>query len=469
MENSNNTKVDNPIMIAAIGERTDGTRVAMPELYKVRASIYPDSMPDVKQKAILSEKPKEIATGYNWANWGDRDSLPNEWEDKIKENPTAAQAILKNMMSLMSDGIVYCESSQMRKHPSLREETYSDEVETFLEQNSIVKQMMLVGSQFFTYAQYFISYTLTNDRTKIGFAQVLPCPYTRKTKQDPKTLNSDFLLFSEKFGNRWGFPRKEEIVPVPLMNDFQYDFFEKLKGYRFARHIALPLTSYFYYASPPWSGLFKPNGWIDIASKVPNLVGSMQDNQLRVVYMIKISEDYFRFRYVDQNDPAKNWDQMTLEAKNAVIAEKFSSIENALTGVQNAGKTISYLYEQDPNNPSLKRGLIEIEAIDNKIKSGDWLPDISQADSQIVLGMGVSGSMYGLQNQGGKMGAGSGSDKMQDRNIAISTNTMMQAMVLDWLNYISRFNKWGVTFYFRDLMLTTKDQSAGGFEPPVQS
>jgi hypothetical protein len=70
MENSNNTKVDNPIMIAAIGERTDGTRVAMPELYKVRASIYPDSMPDVKQKAILSEKPKEIATGYNWANWG---------------------------------------------------------------------------------------------------------------------------------------------------------------------------------------------------------------------------------------------------------------------------------------------------------------------------------------------------------------------------------------------------------------
>jgi hypothetical protein len=474
MENNHNPqpqasgqKVTNPILVIGIGEDAKGKRVAIPELTRINANVLPGSAPDVKTNLIESIKPKDAAMGFNWANWGDLDQQPNEWEDKIKASPTAAQAIMKNIMSLMSDGLVYCDNSQSRKHPAIREEAYNQEVEDFLATNDINQQMILAGAQFFTFAQFFVSYTMTADRKKIGLAQVHPCAYTRISKQDDTSLRSKWMFYSEKFGNRWGYPRAEEIVSIPLMNKFEFDFFDKLRGYRFARHFFLPLMSHFYYVSPPWNGLFMPHGWIDVSAKVPKSVSSMQDNQLRAVYIIRIDEEYFRMRYVNHYEPEKHWDSMTPEVKIKIMTDKVQEIEASVTGSANAGKSIFNMYSVYQDGK--KSGLIEIEAVDNKIKSGDWLPDVTQADSQIVLGMGVSGSMYGLQNQGGKMGAGSGSDKMQDRNIAISTNTMIQSLILEWLNYISQFNKWGVTFYFRDLMLTTKDKSAGGFVPPVDN
>ncbi len=107
-------------------------------------------------------------------------------------------------------------------------------------------------------------------------------------------------------------------------------------------------------------------------------------------------------------------------------------------------------------------GKPEIIAVDDKAKSGTWVPDSNFADSQIVQGLGLDPSQIGLMSDGGKMGAGSGSDKMQSYNQHILLNTPDQRLVLSPLNYLSKYNNWGLTAAVKHTQRTTQNDNRSG-------
>lgn len=431
-----------------------------------KATMFPSgqnaTMSGAGVTPLTQPNPTEIARNRVWANWGINDNYPNIVEAAIAEVPTVAQAIMLNVMSLLGDSLVYCPDAE-RNLPQSDRKPYSLEVvDSYLFANNYERNLLSIAFQFFTFAQYMPIYTLDMAGYTIVRDEIKPLAHLRKTLENKYTYRSEYLAYSKRFGFLGG-PREEDLKFVPLMDDEDPTFFQRLKGFRFARHIYLPLCSFFYYPIAPWAGLFKENGWIDIARTVPVIISALQNNQMAKGKLIKISNEYFRIRYSNANDFTKDWDTMNWTEKKAIIDTTISEIERKLTSPDARGRNIAYVFEQDDARPEIELGHIKIEDLGSNFKNDDWLPDISEANNQIVQGLGANASIYGLQPQGGKMGAGSGSDKMQGRNIQISTNTSIQALLLDHYNYISKFNKWGVTFYFRDMPLTTKDKSEGGF------
>ena len=217
-----------------------------------------------------------------------------------------------------------------------------------------------------------------------------------------------------------------------------------------------------YYARPFFLGLFREHGWMDASIAVPEVVNAMMRNQVRLKYQILIPESYFTIRYRD------TWHTYTDEQRNEVIDELINKINDTLAGTTNAFQSITTIFGEDANgNPA---GKIEIIAIDDKVKKDSWVPSSQAADAQIVQGMGLHPSQVGLANEGGKMGAGSGSDQRESFNTEINLNTIHQEIVLEPLNLVARFNSlvdpdWDITFMMDHTFHTTTNNQESGMEP----
>jgi hypothetical protein len=118
----------------------------------------------------------------------------------------------------------------------------------------------------------------------------------------------------------------------------------------------------------------------------------------------------------------------------------------------------------------LRWEIVEIIAVDDKVKKDAWVPSSNAADAQIVQGLGLHPSQVGLQPEGGKMGAGSGSDQRESFNTGITVNTIDQNILLEPLNWIATYNaqvdpEWDVTFFIDHTYHTTTNKQEDGMQP----
>jgi hypothetical protein len=184
-------------------------------------------------------------------------------------------------------------------------------------------------------------------------------------------------------------------------------------------------------------------------------------NQATLKYQILIPESYFKIRHTQ-------WDNYPDKQRATLIDAKVAELNDALSGTDNAYVSIATVFRTEMNGNAL--GKIEIIAIDDKMKNDNWVPSSEAADAQIVQGLGLHPSQVGLAPEGGKMGAGSGSDKMQTFNIGVSLNTIEQNIVLELLNWIARWNaatdpSWDIRFFINHDRLTTTNQQESGVQP----
>ncbi len=193
---------------------------------------------------------------------------------------------------------------------------------------------------------------------------------------------------------------------------------------------------------------------MDVSANVPKIVEAMQRNQISLRYIINYPESYFHFRHPD-------WSSFDAEKRREIITAKQVEINAYLAGADNAGKSLINVFRENEVS-GVHIGKPEIVAVDDKAKTVTWVPDSNFADSQIVQALGLDPSQIGLAPEGGKMGAGSGSDKMQAYNQHILLNTPDQQKVLEVLNFVSRYNKWGLTAAVRHTSLTTQNEDRSG-------
>jgi len=306
----------------------------------------------------------------------------------------------------------------------------------------------------------FSEMVLSLDRTKVTGLYHIAAEHARLSKAN-KGNQVDYLVYSMHFP--FGTAENElNRVAMPLYKWYDREaFFAGLRGRKFGWHSRFPTPGMIYYARPWWLGLFKENGWMDVSAGVPKIVRAMQKNQVALRYLIQIPEDYFIFR-----NP--KWNEFDAAQKQAIIDAKQAEINLYLTGEENAGKSLMSIFKQHEISGA-HFGKIEIIAIDDKAKSGTWVPDSNAADWQIVAGFGVDPDQIGMSAEGGSMGAGAGSGKMQSYNQQITLNTPDQRLVLEPLNFISKYNKWGgnrrLVCSVKHTHLTTQDANRSGMSP----
>jgi hypothetical protein len=139
------------------------------------------------------------------------------------------------------------------------------------------------------------------------------------------------------------------------------------------------------------------------------------------------------------------------------------TIDQNLTGSGNAGKSIQSMKIWDADSKT-SVSAITITPIDNKLKEGIYLPEAEAANSEILFAFGVDPSLIGAGIPGGKLGAGSGSDKSAAFNILQALYKTNQETSLDPINFVRDYNGWDRTIYpiYERTMLTTLDKNPTG-------
>lgn len=446
---------DNNIVIQVVDV---GNRLiaAHDELYTFGQKIAPGTATGA-QKADRTTPPVPTWTdnGVRWAYWGDNDLLPTEMSRKIAAVPIGGAVIAKKISMLEGNGLVYFRTADLARGPKV-EPAYIPEIEDFLAENRIEEEWF--PGQCADYALPFNAFSemiLSNDRRKITGLYHISAEFARLAKANARN-QVDWLVYSMHFP--FGTAQADaNRVAIPLYKWYDREnFMAALTGRKIGWHTRFPTPGLIYYARPWWIGLFKEGGWLDVSSQVPKIVAAMQKNQITLKYQILIPESYFLVRHPD-------WSTYTAQKRTEVINAKVKDVNDYLAGVDNTGKSLVNLFKENEITGQAY-GKIEIVAVDDKAKTGVWVPDSYAADSQIVQGFGMDPSQIGLAPQSGKMGAGSGSDKRESYNLLITLNTPDQRRILEPLNWISRYNNWGVTFMVDHTMHTTTNDKETGLK-----
>lgn len=418
--------------------------------------------PLAAKKADMSTPPIPNWTdnGYRWAYWGDNDLLPTEMRQKVEAVPIAGAVLAKKISMMEGNGLVYFKTADLAKGMKV-ERAYDPRVEMWLEDNRIETEWF--PAQCADYCLPFNCFSeliLTKSRKEVAGLYHISAEHARLSKANTRNM-VDWLIYSYHFPFATA-DADTNRVAMPLYKWYDRQrFLDGLTGPKFGWHTRFPTPGMIYYARAWWLGLFKKDGWLDVSSQVPRIVSAMQKNQISLKYQILIPEMYFVIR-----NP--NWHSFTADERAKLINDKVAEINTFLAGVENSGKSIVNLFKENEVSGQAY-GKIEIIAIDDKAKSGTWVPDSYAADAQIVQGFGMDPSQIGLAPEGGKMGAGSGSDKREGYNLLITLNTPDQRRVLEPLNWISKYNGWGVTFMVDHTMHTTTNDQESGLKPSAQT
>jgi len=395
--------------------------------------------------------------GVEWAYWGDDDRLPSKMAQKVfSEVPIAGATLARKVAMLLGDELVYFKTADLRKGGNQAERTFVPEIEDFLAENRVQEEWLPAQcGDYSLYLAAFSELVKSRDGQKITNLYHLNAEATRLSRIDRKDGRIKYLIHSYEF-EYYGLPSAERRVAIPLFRWYERDFHEWLRGSKFSWYTRFPTPGLIYYPRPWWGGLFKENGWLDVSAQVPRIVSAMQRNQIALKYLILVPESYYEFRHLD-------WATYTEDKRKAIVDNHVAEINTFLSGAENAGKSLLSLFRQGINGEPM--GKIEIVAVDDKTRTGTWVPDSAAADAQIVQGFGMHPSQIGLSPEGGKMGAGSGSDQRETYNLGITLNTPDQRLILEPLNYISRYNGWGVTFCVAHTHHTTTNDQESGLKP----
>lgn len=448
---------DNNIIIH-VAEVGDRLIASTDEFYTFGQKLSPGGI----KKADMSTPPIPSWTdnGYSWAYWGDDDLLPTKMSQKIAAVPIAGAVLAKKISMLEGNGIVYFKTADLAKGATV-DRAYMPKIEMWLEDNRI--QTEWFPGQCADYCLPFNAFSeviFSKDQRQATGLYHISAEHGRLSKANQRN-QVDWLLYSYHFPFGTGHADSNRVA-IPLYKWYDREnFLNNLRANKMAWHTRFPTPGLIYYARAWWLGLFKEGGWLDVSSDVPKIVRAMQKNQITLKYQILIPESYFQVRHPD-------WITYTHEKRKTIIDAKVAEINTYLAGTDNTGKSLVNVFKENEITGTAY-GKIEIVAIDDKAKTGVWVPDSFAADAQIVQGFGMDPSQIGLQPSGGKMGAGSGSDKRESYNLLVTLNTPDQRRILEPLNWISRYNGWGVTFMVDHTMHTTTNDQESGQIPSKQT
>jgi hypothetical protein len=416
---------------------------------------------DGGQEPTTFRVPTAEHAGWRWAPWGKEDRLPSTIRRKVDRVPMAGQTLYRLMGMMYGNGLAYYRNEDLRDGPRVQR-AYEPVIEQWLRRCRLPHQWVL--PQFLGYRYHFNAYSqliFNRRRDQVTGIYHLDGEFSRKSVQDEQTLRSEYLYYSAEFSSEYSQDLSKGFA-IPFLDWHNAEeWVAGMQGYKAAWHSHLRTPGTIYYATPPWVGLFRDQGWLDNAAAVPEIVHAMQRNQIMLKYQIMIPMSYFQARYRD-------WNSYDAKKQERLMDELTTYIETELTDTKNAYKSITTFFGADSSGREI--GKITIEAIDDKIKRDSWVPTSNTADAQIVQGLGMHPSQLGLAPEGGKMGAGSGSDQREAFNTMINLNTLEQEIVLEPLNWAAQFNarvdpRWDVTFYIDHTHHTTTNQQESGLQP----
>ena len=386
--------------------------------------------------------------------WGDDNDWPKKARLKVEQSTTAHPLIAKMVGLRYGRGLIYF--TERREGDNIVQEfPVIPEIDEFFERNDI---------------QYFMLERLMD----YGLTGNLFSEFIMNSESDPKILSVNHLEAEfSRFGKMgvdkwpedihytgdWDDPGKPDKIPFLPKRKLTLENIKKQK--KFAVHDCFPSPGRTMYAMPPHGALFRDKGWLDYANSIPLINNNMNDNAMNIKYHIKIPYSYWE-------TTVKDWQIMDQKKRDEVTPDKLKAMDDWLTGSKNAYKSFISHFATDVVTGKKTSGW-EIEVIDDKVKKDAYVTSLQEADTQISRAIGMDTSLSGIQANGGKMGAGSGSDKRVGFTNTIAMSYADQLVITRPLYIIKAVNGWDkdVKFGFYHDIPTTLNQNTNGVEQQI--
>lgn len=404
----------------------------------------------------------------------ERWDVPKLIAQKIQDVPIAASAIENTANLLLGQGVAYMRRADMlagnyRRHydPEVEKMFCSSQAYDFLEGKAYD-----IAGLYNAFTQHILSIS----GNKIVQLKQLESLYSRVSKFSPakKTQDRELLYYSGEFSRTItdaDLDNKEKTTVFDLYdpNDPAWIYTRaKSRKRTFAAQSRVRTINSFYYAMPTHLGLYREKGWVDALKNVPEVVYTLQMNQVSLKYIIYVAVEYFHLKYGTQE-----WLAMSIKQQQAKFTEFRDELKKNLLSTGSVNATVTMLCPQNPDG-SLKK-LVVIEPVDDKTKTGMWIPDSDHGNQEIVRGHNQPTSLYGLSNSNVRMNTESGSANRQGFNQLVTLNTPRQRLLLadyqiaaDW-NAANGFSNFDVVFYIDDIThTTTNDQETGIITPKIE-
>ena len=401
------------------------------------------------------------------ASWGVNNDYPQQILAAIKKSGTAKAGLGVNKKIHYGNGLVF--SKEVAAEGSTKRQiqpvTLSElpDIRDFFRRSQMPRFHKEIINDLETFAIGFPEYVLSADYNKITRVRRQKSAWCRFQVMN-STGEIETVYISEKWAR--GADLKSEFVSaVPHVDSYMTadevkEYCKTKKLTNFIRPVFFPLTDEGYYPIADWHTV-KESGWLDVANSIPELKKAIFENQISIKYLIEIDERYFENVYKD------SWDDFKVDERKEKRQEVIDIIDEHLGGNKAAGKTIQSMRIDVGDGQTVPA--ISITAIDDKFKEGSYLPEASAANSEILFAMNVDSSIIGAGIPGGKLGAGSGSDKRVAFDIASALKKWSRDTTLEIFEFLRDYNGWDpeIMPHFENTVVTTLDKNPTGTQNAV--
>jgi len=439
-----------------------GTKIAVSKLANGETAAYTfknttdnlDSSVTVV-KVDVKDKTAEIAS------WGSKNNYPQEILKAVRPNGSASSGLRFLRKAHYGNGLVLVRdvSNEGKKETKMVDFTEVPDIQTFFlksQMNRFWKET-IADLEYFSIA--FPEYILSDNFQTINKVRRQKTAWCRFSLPNPENNLVEYVYISEKFGKESVATTSEYVEEVPLIDSYWSP--DQVKEYckvnnikKFIRPVFYPLIDEAMYPKSEWHAVVE-SGWLEVANSVPALKKSLFANQMTIKYLVEINELYFQKIYNEQ------WTKFSPDERIEIRRKVVDAVNESLSGNDNAGKSIqSMKFIEDGKEYSA----VTITAIDDKLKDGSYLPEAEAANSEVLFALGVDPSLIGAGIPGGKLGAGSGSDKREAFTILSALFKTNRETTLEVYDFISQYNGWDASIRaaFENTILTTLDANPTG-------
>ena len=410
-----------------------------------------------------TEKPtvvKDESNENDIVSWGDSNKYPQEFLEALRKNGAANGALKILKATHFGEGLtLYKDDFQEgKKNHTLVDIKDFPEINSFFKQNKINRFFFETITDLELWDFALPEFIVSNDYKKIVRIKRQRSAWARF-----KPMGKDGLISTAYLKPDWEDDSIEKDTPKLNLVD-PYWSVEEIRDYlkeknlkKFVIPTYMPMIDEVYYPKVGWHSSYH-NGWFEVSNSVAELKKYIFNNQIHLKYIIHISEKYFEKYYKDE------WDEYSIEKKESIRKKLVETINDHLMGNKAGGRSITAPKFLDDNGNYVKG--IEVDVIDNKMKDGAHLPDAAAANSEILFAMGVDPTLIGAGIPGGKLGAGSGSDKREAFTILSGLFKSRRMVSLEIWDFIRDYNGWesDLKASFPNIVLTTLDKNPTGNE-----
>jgi hypothetical protein len=396
------------------------------------------------------------ANASHWVPWGHTDDHPRHVALMVRKSTVARAALQRMTKNIYGQRLfTYKVTGYDAESNPVIEHLPIPEWEQIIRQSNF--NIVRIGLAQ-DYAYYGINYPeirFNGNKTKVWGIDYQKATHTRMQLMDPDTGYIPYVFVSGRFPNAM----ENQCLKIPVIDFIRYpDQIEAIRNdfntFKYIMPQFWPDVLNDYYPEVFW---YSAKEHIEIATAIPVYKKALFKNQMSIKYEIQIPFEYFYELY-------PNFKTMKEDEQDAIVDALYDDIIENLTGAENAQKAIMSFYKTGKDGKPV--GQWVIKAIDDKVKSDQWLPDEAAAGSQILFAMMQNPALSGQGNTGGDFSGGANNGGSNIRESGLDMRSLAQAdrdITNSYFNFIRDYNGWDPDAQLgtQDMVLTTLDTGGG--------